>query len=86
MTTADFIDVGTSLDLSEALMMSVTVGSSSFLASLIIQVGIRSNVQLFEGDLLMILHTSSCVVVYRKLRVEGGLSWEYVQVDVRAIR
>ena len=51
MTTADFIDVGTSLDLSEALMMSVIVGSSSFLASLMIQVGIGSNVQLFEGDL-----------------------------------
>ena len=34
MTTADFIDVGTSVDLSEALMMSVIVGSSSFLASL----------------------------------------------------
>ena len=30
MTTADFIDVGTSLDLSEALMMSVIVRSSSF--------------------------------------------------------
>ena len=27
MTTADFIDVGTSLDLIEALMMSVIVGS-----------------------------------------------------------
>ena len=40
MTTADFIDVGTSLDLSVALMMSVIVGSSSFLASLMIQVGI----------------------------------------------
>ena len=48
MTKADFIDVGTSLDLSEALMMSVIVGSSSFLASLMIQVGIGSNVQLFE--------------------------------------
>ena len=31
MTKADFIDVGTSFDLSEALMMSVIVGSSSFL-------------------------------------------------------
>ena len=59
----DFIDVGTSLDISEALMMSVIVGSSSFLASLMIQVGIGSNVQLFEGDLHMIFHTSSCVVV-----------------------
>ena len=38
MTTSDFIDVGSSLDLSEAIMMSVIVGSSSFLASLIIQV------------------------------------------------
>ena len=45
MTTADFIDVGTSLDLSEALMMSVIVGSSSFLASLMIQVGIGSSVK-----------------------------------------
>ena len=52
MTTADFIDVGTSLDLSEALMMSVIVGSSSFLASLMIQVGIRSNVQLFDGNIM----------------------------------
>ena len=43
MTTADFIDVGTSLDLSEALMMSVIDGSSSYLASLMIQVGIGSN-------------------------------------------
>ena len=60
MTTADLIDVGTSLDLSEALMMSVIVGSSSFLASLMIQVGIGSNVQRFEGDLHMIFHTSSC--------------------------
>ena len=63
MTTADFIDVGTSLDLSEALTMSVIVRSSSFLASLMIQVGIESNVQLFEGDLHMIFHTSACVVV-----------------------
>ena len=38
MTTADFIDVGTSLYLSEALMMSVIVGSSSLLASLMIQI------------------------------------------------
>ena len=58
MTTADFMDVGTSLDLSEAC-----VGSSSFLASLMIRVGIGPNVQLFEGDLHMIFHTSSCVVV-----------------------
>ena len=65
MTTADFIDVGTSLDLSEALMMSVIVGSSSFLASLMIQVGIGSNVLLLEGDLHMIFHTTSCVVVRR---------------------
>ena len=63
MTTADFIDVGTSPDLSEALMMSVIVGSSSFLASLLKEVGIGSNVQLFEGDLCMIFNTSSCVLV-----------------------
>ena len=46
MTTADFIDIGTSLDLSEEFM-SVIVGSSSFMAYLMIQVGIGSNVQLF---------------------------------------
>ena len=48
VTTADFIDRGTSLDLSEALMMSVIVGSSSYLAFLRMQVDIRSNVQRFE--------------------------------------
>ena len=62
MTTADFIDIGTSLDLSEEFM-SVIVGSSSFLAYLMIQVGIGSNVQLFEGDLHLIFRTFSFVVV-----------------------
>ena len=48
MTIADFIYVGTSHNLSEALMMSVIVGSSSFLASIMIKVGIESSVQHFE--------------------------------------
>ena len=48
MTTADLIDVGTSLDLNKAITMPVIVGSSLLMASRMIQVGNGSNIQLLN--------------------------------------
>ena len=82
VTTADFMDFGTWLDLREELMMLVITGSNSLLLSLMSQVGIGSSMQLFAGDLQIIFHTSASVVFRRTVRVETGGYCELVVYDI----
>ena len=66
MTTADFMDFGTWLDMREELMMLVIAGSSSLLLSLMSQES-RSTSEMgvllsLTGDLLFRISTKNCVL------------------------
>ena len=79
MTTSDFMDFRTWLDLRD-------VGHYwKYSLSLMSHVGMGLSMQLFAGDLQITFHTSSSVVFRRTFRVKTGGDC-YFQVDDRAVR